>query len=158
MDGFNCIYYLRAHHVHYIFDPQEQFICYINKNFYHAITALITGFFTAISIVYWQASKIYHQKWRYCSDLYNKIISINPYEQEKYRILSNALAIDLVLLDLWSHRSFKELFRDELETAIKHYKCNSPHPSLSDKVNKRQLSEKEALEILQANQDRLMKN
>lgn len=133
--------------------PEVDICQYLKGNFYKILTGLIG----AISLVYWQTAKMFQKKWLYCSELYNKIISINPKESEKiYRILSNALTIDLVILDLWAHRSFQELFRDELISALKENHQTSEYESNLIKINNGKFSEKDALEVLQKHQYNLL--
>lgn len=145
--------------VYRVFEPSKGINAYINENFYHSIIASITGLLTAISVIYWQSAKIFYQKWHYCSNLYNKIISTDhKNHKEIYRTLSNALAIDLILLDLWAHRAFKEVFRDELKNAINNYDRLEIRNSIFNKVNNNQLSENEALHILQAYQYKILEN
>lgn len=125
---------------------------YIKNN----LNKIIIGFFGSTSLVYWQTAKMYQKKWLYCSELYNKIICLDPNEKEGvYRVLSNALAIDLVILDLWAHRSFKELFRDELKLAID--KEGDLKNYYLSKMIDGKLSESEAMAILQKHQYKLFK-
>ncbi len=70
------------------------------------------------TIAYWNMSTMFNKKWTYVVDLYNKIIQLDS--SKKTELLRNALAIDLLTLDLWAHRSLCSLFKNELIKAIKH--------------------------------------
>ena len=75
----------------------------------------------------------------------------------RYKKLKNALAMDLIVLDMWAHRSFKELFRDELEIAIESTSISELKKNEAIiKANLHKLTESEALEILQKYQHHLL--
>ena len=112
----------------------------------------ISGF----SILYWNMNRINYKRWEYCANLYNRILEINCEIHRQTMI--NALAIDLVTIDLWANRSFKEFFYDELMAAI-----NTKYKSSGERVRdekeiakKGKLTETEALEILEYRQEKLL--
>ncbi len=126
-----------------------EFITVIKENIIHYSIAFIA----ALSFFYWQSAKMDQKKWLYCSDLYNTLIQENHGNAIISKILGNALAIDLIILDLWAHRSFKELFCDELNQAVEK---RADKYCLITKVNEKKLTEDEALFILQQYQDDLL--
>lgn len=137
--------------------------CITNKEKYlfsflgNNLNSLLITFFSATSIIYWQTTAIFQKKWLYCNELYNTILSLNEQDHYKRNILSNALSIDLLTLDLWAHRSFQDFFRDELNIAIKNIYSNS-NPMLNtviEKVNKGYFNENDILKILEMHQIKL---
>lgn len=57
-----------------------------------------------------------HKKWEYLANLYNTLISKDPYDdKEIYNYLKAALVLDLIEMEMWSHKSFYEIFRDVIE-------------------------------------------
>lgn len=80
-----------------------------------AAFALLGG----VSVLYWNLSGIFNRQWQYCCDLYLKVLQEKDHVRQA--ALRATLAEDLVVLDLWAHRSFAELFKDELERAIKEH-------------------------------------
>lgn len=115
------------------------------------------GFFGSLSIIYWNSSRLYHKKWRYCCDLYNKIIEMD-HELLQREILINALAIDILAVDLWAHHSFKEVFADEIVESIKESNyCESEKENLHEKSRRGLLNEIEARNLLRSRQNALLK-
>ncbi len=114
----------------------------------------------AMSLVYWNSSSLFNRKWTYCCDLYNEMLKLERGSQSnelRYKKLKNALAMDLIVLDMWAHRSFKELFRDELEIAIESTSISELKKNEAIiKANLHKLTESEALEILQKYQHHLL--
>lgn len=72
----------------------------------------------SITVAYWNMSTMFNKKWSYCADLYNKILTVPKSDSDQRDLLRNALAIDILTLDLWAHRSFSALFTAELLKAI----------------------------------------
>lgn len=63
--------------------------------------------------------KILYDKWQYLAKLYNDVISLNDEKEEDKRdVLNAALAIDLLDMEMWSHRSFSEVFFSQMEEAV----------------------------------------
>lgn len=110
----------------------------------------------SITLAYWNMSSMFNKKWSYCADLYNQILKTTDYNDRAF--LRNSLAIDLLTLDLWAHRSFSTLFKDELLLAAKH--CFTPETL--DRETKRILSgkysESEAARLLETLNEKYSQN
>lgn len=79
------------------------------------------GFFSSVAGVHWHHRRVYASQWKYCADLYNEIIKIvvDNYKNEKIKNrLILALCIDLIDLDMWAHKSFSEMFKNEIFESI----------------------------------------
>lgn len=101
-----------------------------------------------LSVAYWNVSTMYNRKWNYCADLYNKMLATEDATARAQ--LRNALAIDLLVLDLWAHRSFRELFRDELESSLyATYKDQSIIDGKITDISEGKMCEKIAHELLE---------
>ena len=98
---------------------------------------------SSISLSYWNMSNLFGKKWTYCSQLYNQI----TIKDEKKDRLRNALAIDLLTVDLWAHRSFSSFFYCEIEKGIKGMSDNDQSLYMC-KLHSGNLLESKALEIL----------
>ena len=112
-------------------------------------TNVIVSFFGAVSILYWNIMSLFNKKWAYCCELYNKIISKNR-GKSKQKLLENALAVDLLTLDLWAHRSFSKFFSKELTKSIKKKYCKDEimRNIIISKANEQRLTENEAWDLL----------
>lgn len=108
-------------------------------------------FLATVSIVYWKLWHDYHSKWTYCCGLFNDILK-NSDKSAVAEKLRRALAIDLLVLDLWAHRSFAEFFRDCLSEAIIHYYKENALPLEIKNINAGKLTECQALKILESYQ------
>lgn len=99
-----------------------------------------------MSVVYWNLWKDYHSKWMYCCDVFNEILKADESKSNKLR---RGLAVDLLVLDLWSHRSFREFFRDCLGEAIDLYVQEPDKDEIVLKFNNGEAAEGEAMIILE---------
>lgn len=72
------------------------------------------------SIVYWNFNQKFAGQWRYCADLYNKISfeNIDKLSPRELLYQRSTLALDLLQLDLYAHKSFKKTFNDVLYMSI----------------------------------------
>lgn len=80
--------------------------------------------------LYWNARSVFTRKWDYSASLFNKLCFDVPFV--KYKDVStkriavhfhqSTLAIDLLVLEIWSHKSFLYCFREALELSVA-YKC-----------------------------------
>ena len=61
--------------------------------------------------------KILYDKWQYLASLYNNIIG-KPTNAPERNALNIALAIDLLDMEMWSHRSFRDFFYDTMIEAV----------------------------------------
>lgn len=112
----------------------------------------------SVSVAYWNMSTMFNKKWNYCADLYNKIIAIpnSTIDHQQRALLRNALAIDLLVLDLWAHRSFSVLFETELMTAIE---CaNSEEYAIIEKIRAQNgdFTENDAMKVLETRNHQLV--
>ncbi len=98
-----------------------------------------------------------HKKWEYCANLYNKTLESRCRESRAMPL--NALAIDILTLDLWATRSFKALFYDELTLSIECLYGKSD-PSYGKEIRRKakmgELSEEDALVLLERRQNKLL--
>lgn len=123
------------------------FTNYINQ---HSFKVYLMPLLGIMSVVYWNLWKDYHSKWMYCCNVFNQILTLDENKADKLR---RALAIDLLILDLWAHRSFSEFFRDSLLEALKAMKQDDKEFYI-EKINRGEISECEALRILEGYQKR----
>lgn len=88
---------------------------------------LLTSFCSIFAFVAALEISSYYQKWKYLSDLFNSIIKTEAvphwektgekkYSQREH--LNACLAIDILVLEMWSHRSFFPVFKETLEKSI----------------------------------------
>ncbi|MGE4131887.1 MAG: hypothetical protein AB7F86_09625 [Bdellovibrionales bacterium] len=84
----------------------------------------VLGLGGAASVAFWKMSDLYRQQWHYCCDIYIKSLALKPGHEQN--LLMSALAIDLVVVDLWAHRSFRDFFREELWEALCWYYKDEP--------------------------------
>lgn len=118
---------------------------YVNQ---HSFKIYLMPLLGIMSVVYWNLWKDYHSKWTYCCNVFNQILTL---ENEKADKLRRALAIDLLILDLWAHRSFSEFFKDSLLEALNEMKDDEKEFFIK-KINDGEVAECEALRILESYQ------
>lgn len=63
--------------------------------------------------------KTLYEKWTYLAGLYNSLLKEDPMAP-RYEPMRIALAIDLLDMEMWSHRSFRASFYDALLTAMEY--------------------------------------
>jgi len=63
-----------------------------------------------------------YKKWEYLAGLYNILISKNTKNDETYNFLKAALVLDLIEMEMWSHNSFYEIFKDVIEQHYLYYR------------------------------------
>ncbi|MBL7670299.1 MAG: hypothetical protein JNM39_07415 [Bdellovibrionaceae bacterium] len=114
---------------------------------------VLTG---SITVAYWNMSTMFNKKWSYCADLYNKILSVPKSDLEQRELLRNALAIDILTLDLWAHRSFSALFAVELLKAIDCAHSEAHALSERTRAESGNFTESDALRVLEARNHQLV--
>ena len=73
----------------------------------------------ATIIGYWHMTSTFYKKSKSCNDLNVEILKAVGREDHKtVELFSNALAIELLTLDLWAHRKFSSIFSEEIYKAI----------------------------------------
>lgn len=118
------------------------------------LPGVVTGFLGALSLVYWKTAELTHKKWEYCCNLYNHAIVADG---KNHDLLVNALAIDLLIVDLWAHRSFRELFSEELQSAmLDGINDDLEKSELASRVTSGKLDENQAMHYLLAKQQKLL--
>lgn len=120
---------------------------------FHHYKEYLLPLLAVIIVIYGSIWKDFHSKWEYCSNLFNDILKCN--DEEVVSNLCASLSIDLITLDLWAHRSFKETFHEELITAIKEKYQTSALPIIEEAENGL-MSETRAMEILTDYQAKLV--
>lgn len=88
-----------------------------------------------LSIIYWNLRTKFAGQWMYCADLYNKISyeSIDTKNPREILYQRCTLALDLVQVDLYSHKSFSKTFNVALEKSI--YYVYKNYPNYLDEIN-----------------------
>lgn len=90
------------------------------------IAFLFQVFGATFVVYYWNDRTAYYNKWSYLANLYNECLKANPFipytverEKEKYfsyrNSLEHALAIDIIEMEMWSHRSFNDFLFEILK-------------------------------------------
>lgn len=78
--------------------------------------AALGTLFASLFIV--ERTSVYN-KWQYLAGLYNKVIEADVgYKREVLRV---ALVLDIIEMEMWSHRSFDDIFEDVLTEATARY-------------------------------------
>lgn len=93
----------------------------------NVFATIFVSYFGMIGALFVKEKNSLNDKWKYLASVYNDVIKITP-EDHKYNkreILLTALAIDILDMEMWSHRSFRDIFRTQLETSIKETVENS---------------------------------
>lgn len=115
----------------------------------------IIFFVFLLTIGYWNMSSVFHKKSEHCSELYTKyLIEVSNKNEKGASLIGNLLAIKLLTLDLWGHRSFSPHFAKTLEKAITSLKDEANANELIQKVNAGKLNNREARCLLQGLQDK----
>jgi len=100
--------------IHYLFDF---WACFeegpLGDEAQIALLFLISGIFAGTYIN--ERSNI-HSKWTYLANLYNLAIS-QPDPKMSNKVLSS-LAHDILIMDMWAHRSFDDVFHETLFDAV----------------------------------------
>lgn len=115
----------------------------------------LLGLISMISVVYWGNSRLLNSKWLYCQGLYNDIVKLqcrNRLDRLTHDVLVNSLAMDLLVLDLWAHRLFSEMFSQELKRAIRNT-TKGPYKGITlQRMKGGTLTESEAMKLLETRQ------
>ncbi len=68
---------------------------------------------------YWNMLSVFHQKSAHCSRIYQEILKeVGRKNDRGAKLLSSALARELLTLDLWAHRSYSWFLRGVIDEAI----------------------------------------
>lgn len=127
----------------------------------------IIAYFAAIGFSYYAMSSVFFKKSEACAHMYTEMIKAGGSGNTwSAKALSNALAIELLTLDLWAHRKYRGLFAKNLYRAVDHaYSSNSVSLNINlptdmsdilNTINKGKLQAKEARILLDNYQDYLM--
>ena len=74
----------------------------------------------AVIIGYWHMTGSFYKKTKSCHHLHTEMLkATGSGEEHTAEILSQALAIELLTLDLWAHRQYRKLFADVLTQSMK---------------------------------------
>ncbi len=113
----------------------------------HAELDPITVSASIVAIVatfYWNERQNYISKWEYLANLYNKHLEFTLREQREAIITS--LAHDILLTEMWGHRTFKVLLSDVIREA--EGDANSTHELFLTHSSARKLVEKYSEKVL----------
>lgn len=120
----------------------------------------------AVIIGYWHMTSSFYKKCKSCNQIHLEILkAAGKGDHKTVDILTNSLAIELLTLDLWAHRKFRNLFaqslNDSLEFATKHpkdihWKAPKDLKAYQELVNKGGLQAKEARLLLDHRHKSLM--
>lgn len=111
-----------------------------------------------ITIGYWNMSSVFHKKSNYCASLYNEYLKqVGSGNKNSALLLGNLLAINLLALDLWAHRTFSSLFAEYLELAIKNTVISDQDINqIFEKINQGKMDVAESRKYLLAHQKIIM--
>ena len=109
-------------------------------------------FIGAWSANHWRERAIFYDKWKYLAGLYNEVLK---QKEDVSDVLQCALAIDILTLGFWAHRSYQELFRDALVLAVR--ECREEPAEMIRRIFRGEMSEDEALKILEDHQKSIFK-
>lgn len=107
----------------YVCVKQESVSLFFTK---YALTGLKI-FGTVFVAYYWNDRSAYYNKWKYLADLYNDYLKSPPYiPHQVYRStvfsyrnsLKHALAMDIIEMEMWSHRSYRDFLYEILRDAL----------------------------------------
>jgi hypothetical protein len=127
----------------------------------------IIAYFAAIGFSYYSMSSVFFKKSEACAHMYTEMIKAGGAGNTwSAKALSNALALELLTLDLWAHRKYRGLFAKNLYRAVEHAYSKNSVPvkvtiptdmkSYIELINKGHLQAKEARILLDNYQDYLM--
>ena len=97
------------------------------------IIAFISAIFGA---TFFREMKDIHNKFSYLAGIFNDIIKIDPIKNadnnsyNKREHLLSCLGHDILIMSMWSHKSFKSVFKDILEKAVLSATEKVPGPPL----------------------------
>lgn len=86
-----------------------------------SVSTAVVGYFALWGGLFWREKVSIHNKWQYLAQLYNSLLEAEPSKKNRYRkreLLENALALDVLQLEMWSHESYAELFYCALKESI----------------------------------------
>jgi hypothetical protein len=128
----------------------------------------IIAFTAGVALAYWDMIKVFHWKSEACGTIHLEMIKEGGQGRtQTARTLSNSLSIELLTLDMWAHRKYRQLFSRNLHRAVEHaYSKNSKKiegmtlpekiGDLYKKINAGHLQAKEARLLLDNYQEYLM--
>lgn len=127
--------------------------------FYVSVTS---AFIASVSGIFWKEKSSLYNKWEYLAALYNDMNQADPArtlnEYPKREFLRVSLAFDILVMDMWAHRSFADVFHDCLSDAIMSYEqSESTGKEIVGQLVSIGLSRKRANGYLEAYQERLLK-
>ena len=81
----------------------------------------VIALFIAVVVGFWNTTNTFYNKASSCNEVYLSYLSaITEDNYRKIFVLRNALALQLLTLDLWAHRLYRSLFAADIEAAIKY--------------------------------------
>lgn len=94
----------------------------------------VIALFITVVIGFWQTTNTFYSKASSCNGVYlNYLQAITEDNYRKIFVLRNALALQLLTLDLWAHRLYRNLFAADLEASIKFAFANKDQVPLVEK-------------------------
>ncbi|MFG1482915.1 hypothetical protein ABMA79_05985 [Halobacteriovorax sp. HFRX-2_2] len=93
--------------------------------------------------LYWNARNVFTRKWDYAANLFNKLCFDLPFKSYKSKTAKlitinytqSTLAIDLMMLEIWSHKSFHKTFLETLFNAIAYSEFKSEYEKNPSSIN-----------------------
>jgi hypothetical protein len=103
--------------------------------------------------LFWQEKRHLYSKWQYLAGLYNTVIQAGHSGEKLYctrDVARVALSVDILELEMWAHKSFREEFRSTLADAIEKAHLAEPHvaEALNSKLTTNGIRKKVAAEYL----------
>ncbi|MFK8137452.1 MAG: hypothetical protein AB8E15_03740 [Bdellovibrionales bacterium] len=129
----------------------------------------VIALFVALVIGHWNLAGTFFSKSASCNEVYLQYLNcISEGNHMKIFIFRNALALQLLTLDLWNHRLYRELFAKDLESSVYYFfakrdlfdspkiKFQGTPEGFIDRINKGKIKTSEAHYLLTTYQKALL--
>lgn len=87
---------------------------------YENFVAFLIFFFSIWTGLFWNERRIMNNKWQYLDGLYNDLLHVGKKGEEKYKreLLRISLALNILELEMWGHRSWGVFLRFVIFEAV----------------------------------------
>ena len=114
--SFSFLALLLGAFFHFFFTESKYSLKYVFEN--KKVVTIFISYLFAVNSVYWLERNKFASKWKYLNTLFNDIAKA---PREKRSLLENALVSDIVVMQMWGHRSLRELCFEESIRAMKDF-------------------------------------